>query len=510
MAIELPPNHDVIWQPQKGSQELAINCPANVILYAGTRGGGKTDVQIMRVRRSVGIGYGRYFRSLIVDTQISALDDIVNKTKKYFPRFNDGAKFLASKGEYKWVWKTGEELLLRAIRSMEDYEKLHGSEFCFIGINELSKHPTPALLDLLSSLNRSSFVPEENPLPDGTILPEIPLCIFLTTNPSGVGRNWIKKRYIDASESGEILKSSVEILNPRTQEVEEISTTQCHIFSSWAENKKLSPKYIVDLYKIKDPVKRRAWLFGDWDAGVDGGMFDDVWDSFVHVVKPFNIPSTGTIDRCFDWGSSAPFSVGWYWTSDGSDIVLANGRLMSTVKGDTFRIGEWYGADPDDPNKGLFMKNENIAKGIIERELKWGIYGRVRAGAADNAIWNIQSGISIAGDMLKPVRLDDGTIRQGVAWSRSDKSAGSRVGGWVAVREFLSNSFKPPTGVREKAGLFVFSTCKDFIEIFPTLPRDPKNLDDLDTDSCDHIADELRYKILSTATGARFGKTKGV
>jgi hypothetical protein len=507
--MQLEPNQKLVWEAQEGSQRLAMSCPSNTILYHGTRGGGKTDVQIMRFRQTVGRGYGIFWRGLIIDTQLSSLDDIIGKTKKYFLQFNDGAKFLASKGEYKWVWKTGEELLLRAIRSMDDYDKLHGSEFPFIGVNEVSKQPTPVIVDLLSSLNRSSFVPEENPLSDGTILPEIPMCQFYTSNPSGVGRNWLKKRFIDASISGEILKTTVEILNPRTQEVEPITTTQCHIFSTWAENKKLSPKYIVDLYKIKDPAKRRAWLFGDWDAGVDGGMFDDVWDSFVHVVKPFNIPNAGTIDRCFDWGSSAPFSVGWYWTSDGSDIVLANGRLMSTVKGDVFRIGEWYGCDPDDTNKGLYMKNEMISKGIIERELKMGIYGRVRAGAADNAIWNIQSGISIAGDMLKPVRLDDGTIRQGVAWARSDKSAGSRVGGWIAVREFLSNSFKPPTGIREKAGLFVFNTCKDFIEIFPTLPRDSKNLDDLDTDSCDHIADELRYKILSTATGARFGKTKG-
>ena len=63
---------------------------------------------------------------------------------------------------------------------------------------------------------------------------------------------------------------------------------------------------------------------------------------------------------------------------------------------------------------------------------------------------------------------------------------------------------------REKPGMFAFDVCKDFIDQIPTLPRDEKNPDDVDTDACDHIADEARYKLLSIGVGAKSGKTTGV
>jgi hypothetical protein len=506
----LKTNRKIIWQPNPGSQALAMSAPANLILYHGTRGNGKTDVQLMRFRAGVGQGYGRHFRGLCTDVQLSSLDDIISKSKKYFYQFNDGARFLSSKGENRWVWPTGEELLFRAVDDVTSYEKLHGSEFAYIAINEASKSPDSTVLDLLMSLNRTSFVPEDHPLPDGSLLPELKLTIFLTTNPSGIGRNWLKKRFIDQSAPGEILKKHIAIFNPRTQEDEIITKTQCHIFGSWRENTKLSADYVADLAQITDPVKRKAWLLGDWDAGCEGGMFDDLWQSDVHIIKPFNIPHSGFIDRCFDWGSSAPFSIAWYWNSDGCDVTLSDGRTISTIRGDIFRIAEWYGAVEGQPTKGLMMLNAEITKGIVEREIAMGIYGRVKPGAADNSIWDVKSGASIAADMLKPVRLDDGKTYAGVTWRRSDKSPGSRTGGWQSVRKYLSGAVRPLGSVREFPGLFIFNTCKDFIEIFPTLSRDKDNMDDIDTRGCDHQADELRYKILSTATGSRSGKTKGV
>lgn len=62
---------------------------------------------------------------------------------------------------------------------------------------------------------------------------------------------------------------------------------------------------------------------------------------------------------------------------------------------------------------------------------------------------------------------------------------------------------------REKPGLFIFNICQCFIDTVPILPRDEIDPDDADTDAEDHIADEVRYKVLSMQTGARGGRTKG-
>lgn len=534
----------VVWSPLPGSQTLAMSCPAHIILYHGTRGPGKTDSQLMRFRRRVGQGYGRHWRGVIFDREYKNLDDLISKSLRWFPEFNDGpsgkARFLSSKSDYKWVWPTGEELLFRTVRRDADYWSYHGQEFPFIGWNELTKYPNDNLFEMMMSCNRSSFRPEDFPLiidgdiykktgeivlvePDDRyaqeyLLPEIPLEVFATCNPFGVGHNWVKKRFIDLAPPGKMVRKSTNVFNPRTQKREDVVKYQVHLFGSYKENKYLSPEYVAELESIRDPNKRKAWLGGDWDV-VSGGMFDDVWDESVHILRPFTIPHNWRIDRSFDYGSSAPFSVGWWAESDGSDVQLSDGTWVSTVKGDLFRIAEWYGWTGKS-NQGLRMLANEITAGIIEREIAMGIHGRVKPGPADNSIWNVENGNSIAADMRKQVRVDN-KLYPGIEWLRSDKSPGSRIAGWERIRRFLDGAKKktipdpkdPSKTIilpREHPGLFAFSNCRCFKDLFPNLPRDEDNPDDVDTDSEDHIGDEVRYRVLASEIGARGGRTSGV
>ena len=58
------PAPKIIWKPLPGSQEAALSCPCHHILYEGTRGPGKTDAQLMKFRRYVGMGYGQFWRGV--------------------------------------------------------------------------------------------------------------------------------------------------------------------------------------------------------------------------------------------------------------------------------------------------------------------------------------------------------------------------------------------------------------------------------------------------------------
>ena len=138
----LPP-HVVVWEPIPGSsQEFALDSRADHTLYTGSRGPGKTDTQLMRFARKVGLGYGAAWRGIIFDREYKNLDDLVAKSKKWYPRiFKGHCRFLESKGDYKWVWDTGEELLFRVIKKKSDYDNYHGHEYPFIGWNELTKYP---------------------------------------------------------------------------------------------------------------------------------------------------------------------------------------------------------------------------------------------------------------------------------------------------------------------------------------------------------------------------------
>ena len=530
----------IVWSPLPGSQTLSMSCPAHIIFYHGSRGPGKTDSQLMRFRARVGQGYGRHWRGIIFDREYKNLDDLVSKSLRWFPEFDDKARFINSKSDYKWVWKTGEELLFRTVKKDADYWGFHGQEFPFIGWNELTKYPSDALFESMMSCNRSSFRPEDFPyyinrdllerkgvrvqVDSGhkyamkCLLPEIPLEVFATGNPFGVGHNWLKKRFIDAAPMGKIVKNVVNVFNPRTQKREDIEKTQVHIFGSYRENKYLSPEYVASLETIDDPNKRRAWLMGDWDV-IAGGMFDDLWDKKYHVVVPFKLPATWRIDRSFDWGSSKPFSVGWWAESDGSNVVMPDGSIRSTIRGDVYRIAEWYGWTGR-PNEGLRLLGEDIAKGVIERELNMGLHGKVHPGPADGSIYDVENGNSIAASMLKTVEVN-GRKYPGVSWIRADKSPGSRIAGWEKMRLYLRNAkmqhplneegkpIRDKLLPREYPGMFAFNICKQFIEQIPVLPRDEVKPDDVDSESEDHIADEARYKLLSIGVGAKGGRTSG-
>ena len=207
---------------------------------------------------------------------------------------------------------------------------------------------------------------------------------------------------------------------------------------------------------------------------------------------------------------------------------MPDGTWRSTVRGDLFRIAEWYGWNGKS-NQGLMMLAKDVAVGIIERELALGIYQRVVPGPADNSIWDVENGNSIAASMKEPLTLKRGPSAgkgplaggkyKGVEWGRSDKSAGSRKAGWEKMRKYMRAAHpnyiydandKPTFRIpRESPGLFVFNTCTMFVDLVPILPRDEVDKDDVDTEAEDHIGDEVRYRVLATGMGAKIGKTKG-
>tara|TARA_R110000851_G_scaffold266892_1_gene419367 strand:+ start:949 stop:2502 length:1554 start_codon:yes stop_codon:yes gene_type:complete len=499
-------DYKIAIAPQAGSQSLSLSCPCNEILYEGTRGPGKTAAQLMRFRRLVGVGYGAFWKGVIFDIEYKNLGDIIAQSKKLFSRFNDGARYLSSASELKWIWPTGEELLFRYEQKAEGYWNYHGQEFPFVGHNELTKRADSEFYESMFSCMRSSFRPIDYPKPDGSLLPPIPLECFSTTNPFGVGHSWVKRRFIDPAPRGQVVRTSTIVVNPQTDKEEEVVLTRVAIHGSWRENKYLDPQYIAFLMAIKDPNKKAAWVDGSW-AITSGGRFDHLWREHVHVVKPFDIPSCWHVDRSHDWGESKPFSNLWFAESDGTEVKTPNG-VKCYPRGTIFCIGEFYGCEVDENNTGLKMSATNVAKLVSdidkalmdkdheiknpkgEINLVPGIVkGRVRAGPADNAINNNDDEqISIADKMAK----------QGVKWTASDKSPGSRINGAALLCEYLESALEgadSQSGMPERPALYFFDNVRGIISRFPILSRDGKKPDDIDTDQEDHDYDALRYRV---------------
>ena len=298
--------------------------------------------------------------------------------------------------------------------------------------------------------------------------------IVAATNPGGVGHNWVKSTWIDPATPLDVWRA------PR----EEGGMLRQFIPALLADNPTLiadDPGYCDRIEGIGDPALVRAMRDGDWNI-VAGGMFDDVWLAGDPVIDPFPIPSGWTVDRCFDWGSSKPYAALVVAESNGEPARLADGSERHFPRGTCFVVGEEYGFNGK-PNEGLMLSNVEQARRIVAMEHRIGLAGRVRPGPADSMIFAVDNnGREIAKEMADV----------GARFVPCAKGPGSRVTGWQALRDRLKANAKHP---QEEPGLYVFSICLQTIRTIPTLPRDPKNRDDVDTDAEDHIGDALRYRL---------------
>jgi len=458
--------------PQEGRQTLLITCPANEILYGGARGGGKSYGALLDFENHART-WGPHARGILFRQTYPELEDLMAKADEIYPLI--GARWFASKRI--WRMPDGGWLKLRYLEKERDALRYQGHEYTWCGIDEAGNYATPGAIDTLKATLRSAHGVRKR--------------LYLSANPGGVGHNWLKARYIDPGPPMHIMRE----VSPITGQL----WTRAYIPAKVQDNILLmqnDPGYIDNIVaacKGKEWLLK-AWLEGSWDI-VAGGICDDLWDRATHVVRPFPIPSTWRIDRSFDYGSSKPFSVGWWAESDGTEVRLNDGSSRTYPRGTIFRIAEWYGWNGE-VNTGCRMLAKDIATGIKERERAMNIADRVRPGPADTSIWDVVNGTCIADDMSS----------KGVTWTKADKGPGSRKAGWEALRQRLLDSSDNPL---DEPGLYIFETCRHFIRTVPVLPRSDKDPDDVDTDAEDHIGDETRYRLRTKKRDVGLMRTTG-
>lgn len=479
----LPTGERVSWEPLPGGQTLFLFCPFFECLLEGNRGGGKTEVLIADFCSHVGVasparplaGYGRYWRGILFRRTYPELVDVIEKTMRIVPLFSPAAKY--NNQAHMWTFPDGEVLRFAYADSEMDYWAYHGHEYPWVAWEELTTWKDDKLFLKMMSICRAS-------------LPHMPRKYRGSTNPFGVGHHWVKARYkLPMKRNG--------IIENEKDDRGNVLHTRCSVNVKLEDNFRLlkaDPDYLQKLRALADdPATAAAWIDGNWDV-TSGGMFDDLWNQKVHVVPDFIPPQTWYIDRAYDDGSSAPFAVGWFAESDGTDLLLPGGTIMPTVKGDIFLFREWYGFNGrEGKNEGLKLDVSQISEGIVSRELDWNVYGRVWDGPADSAIFAKNHGVSIADDFAQPITYK-GKRYRGLFWQSADKSPGTRVPGWKQIRSRLRAAYPDDKGRRHRPGLFICESCHQWRRTVPTMPRDPKKPDDVEVPE-DHMGDMTRYRL---------------
>lgn len=455
------------------------------ILYTGSRFIGKSDALIAAYLKHVGKGFGEAWVGVLVRVTNKGLRDLIKKAKKiiFATWGTDQVKFLAG-DQMLFKWKTGEVLSFRQCANEKDYEeKFHGQEYPFIGIDELTSYADSTVYTSLLSCNRA---------PEYDDAPNVPIMMRATTNPSGKGKNWVKEYFIDPEPMGTIIEDEVEY------DGDIYTSKRVAINGHWSENPYAPMSYITKLFKLEktDYPKFRAWLFGDWDV-VLGGMFGDLWRPQNHMVTPFTIPSSFRVDKSYDDGSKDPFSVLFWAECDRDRTMNINGKDVLVPEGSLFLVGEIYGSDKKDPNKGLYLPTKQIAKQIVDAEtrlLNGGLlnnHGYVAAGPADYMIWKNQK---IKGFRTIAQQFKDNGVRFTKAKKHGDAS---RKAGVRIFQDMLLAAREEDTA---NPHIYIFNTCRNFISNVINLQRDDKNPDDIDQTQPDHDWDACRYRITKKTT----------
>jgi len=449
MGKRVRPELSYAWAPQEGPQKSLIDCPVFEIMYGGARGGGKTDGMLGKFgnkQKAFGENVvGVFFRRTRED-----LKEAVERSKQIYGPM--GAKLT---NDRQWKFPNGARLKFEYLDRDKDADNYQGHNYTDLFFEELTHWPDPTPINKLKATLRS---------PHG-----IPCQFHATSNPGGPGHGWVKSRYIDPAPGGyKVIHEDFE--NPFTGEIQKLG--RVFIPSRLTDNSFLmkDPLYVARLQQSGSKELVRAWLEGDWDI-IIGAYFDcwNEWKAKGGIIKPFAIPDHWLRFRSFDWGSSAPFSVGWW-------AVASEYQEQHRIpKGALVRYREWYGASA--PNKGLKMTADAVADGIRERTVE-----KISYSVADPAIFAVDGGPSIAERMIK----------HGVTFMRADNKRVGDIGhavGWDQVRARFEGDDRPM--------MYVFDTCTDFIRTMPALQHDEKKPEDLDTTGEDHVADEVRYACMS-------------
>lgn len=435
------------WSPQPGPQLHALDAPwCNELMFGGARGGGKSDYLLGDYAADVN-AWGAAWRGILFRRSYPELEELISRSLVMYPAMFPGAKFVD--GKKTWTFPSGATLRMRQLDALKDAMKYQGHQYPWIGWDELCQWPDDKAYRMLIGSNRSAA--------------GAPGRIRSSANPGGPGHLWVKGRFVDIAPGGYV---------PFEAEViPGVKLTRMFIPSRLEHNQLLvanDPLYEAKLHLVGSDSLVRAWLEGDWSV-IEGAYFDN-FETGLHVLRPFQIPDHWLKFTAMDWGSAKPFSVGWY------AIVGERCRVndMTLPAGAMVRYREWYGCKDGQADTGIKLDVEDVGEGILSREPR---SEHINYRVADRAMFATDGGPSMAERMLKI----------GVAMRPSDSK---RLPGWSQVRQRL-------TGAEDGPMLYFLSTCAHLIRTLPALQHDEVRPEDVDTDSEDHVADELRYACMS-------------
>lgn len=247
----LEPKRSHYWVEEPSlTQKVFLKSEAKEVMFGGAAGGGKSSALIMAALQYVDVpGYSAIlFRRTYADLALPGA--LMDRFRDWIMQFDD-VNWNAN--HYTATFPSGARITFGYLNNVNDYLRYKGSEFQFIGVDEVTEIRESDYRYMFSRLRRPASVP----------LASVPLRMRCATNPAP---NWVRQRFlVEGKERGRIF-----------------------IPSMLADNPGIDPESYRAVLAELDPVERKRLEFGDWWSTTLGSMFDR--NNF-EIIEPTEMPS---------------------------------------------------------------------------------------------------------------------------------------------------------------------------------------------------------------------------
>ena len=361
-------------------QQLALILPQREILYGGAAGGGKSDWLLMGALGYVDVpGYS----ALLLRRTFAELELEGGLLERAWAWLGS-TEAEPHAGGMKWTfgdYEAGRGAVLQFgyLDGPHDHERYQGSNWQYVGFDELTHFREKQYRDLFSRLRRPVLNEHTPPTLREVIegLSKVPLRMRGTSNPGGPGHDWVKERfgiYVPQEELNAAEETGTDPATLRKLCHRPAWITECErvfVPARLEDNPHLDQEEYDRSLAELDPTTRRQLRRGDWDAKDPGEMFRREWFEVV------NEPPAGTAAvRYWDFAATEPsarnpdpdWTVGlrlervpdgeWYiadvvrgrWRSDAVEKIVAQTAVM-----DGTHVPIWMEQEPGASGKAIIL-----------------------------------------------------------------------------------------------------------------------------------------------------------
>lgn len=247
------------------TQKVFLRTNALEGLFGGAAGGGKSSALLMSAMQYLDVpGYSAIlFRRTFADLSLPGA--LMDRFRSWISNYEE---VHWNSNTYVATFPSGARISFGYLNNQNDYLRYKGSEFQFIGMDEVTEIRENDYRYLFSRLRRPASGP----------LAKVPLRMRAASNPAP---NWVRQRFI----------------------VEGIEHGRVFVPSKLTDNPGIDATSYKQALAALDPIERRRLEEGDWWATTLGTMFERT--SFV-IVDSHEVPKLGPTARaCRFWDLAA-------------------------------------------------------------------------------------------------------------------------------------------------------------------------------------------------------------